>query len=60
VRIGYHNAALAHLDTVLQGPSKMNPGWLREDFEFAPLWRDPRCERLLAAREVFAPVSPSD
>ena len=60
VRIGDHDAALAHLDTVLQGPSKMNPGRLREDLEFAPLRRDPRFERLLARHETMAPDSPSD
>jgi TolB-like protein/tetratricopeptide (TPR) repeat protein len=60
VLIGDHDAGLAQLDTMLRGPSKMNPGRLREDFDYAPLRRDPRFERLLAAREVMAPVSRSD
>jgi hypothetical protein len=38
----------------------MNPGRLREDFDYAPLRRDTRFERLLAKHEVIAPVSPSD
>ena len=60
VLIGDHDAALAQLDTLLRGPSRMNPGRLREDFDYAPLRRDPRFERLLARHEVMAPVTPSD
>jgi serine/threonine-protein kinase len=60
VLLGDHDAALAQLDTILRGPSKTNPGRLREDIEFAPLRRDPRFERLLAKYEVMAPVSPTD
>ena len=60
VLLGDHDAALAHLDTVLRGPSRMNPGRLREDIKFAPLRRDPRFEQLLAKYEVMAPVSPTD
>ena len=60
VLIGDRDAALAQLDTLLLGPSRMNPGRLREDFDYAPLRRDPRFERLLARHEVMAPDSPSD
>ena len=58
--IGDHDAALAQLDTILRRPSRMNPGRLREDFDYAALRRDPRFERLLVAREVMAPLSPAD
>ena len=60
VRLGDHDAALVQLDTVLRGPSKMNPGRLREDSDYAPLRQDPRFERLLAKHEIMAPASPSD
>ena len=60
VLTGDYDAALAQLDTILRRPSRLNPGRLREDFDFAPLRQDPRFERLLEAREVMAPVSPSD
>jgi serine/threonine protein kinase/tetratricopeptide (TPR) repeat protein len=58
--IGDHGAAFAQLDTVLRGPSRMNPGRAREDYDYAPLRRDPRFERLLARHEVMAPVTPAD
>jgi hypothetical protein len=38
----------------------MNPGRAREDYDYAPLRRDPRFERLLARHEVMAPVTPAD
>jgi serine/threonine-protein kinase len=60
VLTGDHDAALAQLDTVLRGPSRMNPGRLREELDYAPLRRDPRFERLLAKHEVMAPISPSE
>lgn len=60
ILIGDYDAALARLDTMLRSPSRMNPGRLREGFDFAPLRRAPRFERLLTARELMAPVSPSD
>lgn len=60
VLIGDHDPALAQLDTLLRSPSRMNPGRLREDFDYAPLRRDPRFEQLLARHEAMAPVSPSE
>ena len=57
---GEHTAALAHLDTLLRGPSRFNPGRLREDDKYTPLRADPRFERLLAAHEVMAPEAPTE
>jgi tetratricopeptide (TPR) repeat protein len=55
-----HGAALAQIDTLLRGPSRFNPGRLREEDDYAALRGDPRFERLLAAHEVMAPASPAD
>ena len=60
VRSGEHAAALAHIDTLLRGPSRFNPGRLREDDDYMSLRGDPRFERLLAGHEVMAPESPSE
>jgi serine/threonine-protein kinase len=48
--VGESEKALDRLESLLQKPYYLSPGWLRIDPEFAPLKGNPRFERLIAGK----------
>jgi tetratricopeptide (TPR) repeat protein len=46
--VGEPEKALDRLEPLLKIPYLLSPGWLKIDPSFAPLWGNPRFERLIA------------